>query len=312
MAKTKLGLILGGGGARGLAHIGLIKVLEKNNVKIPCITGTSMGALIGGMYAQNPDAIWVEQRVREFLSSEKFKKAGRNYFRQQTSYEPEDLLQSLGREIKKRIIINLAAHRKSLMKGERLTLAVNDLIRDGNIEDTKIPFACSATDLKLGEAVIFNKGNIRKAITASASIPGFIPPLDNEGRLLVDGSICDNFPVDAARQMGADLIVASNVSLNIDNLTGLDNLIDIIIRSNSISTHFINQLLLEKVDFVFSPDTGDTHWSEFDKFEKLFKKGEQAAEEGISDLLKFIKRKNSGWFRIKLSILEFVKTILSI
>ena len=312
MAKIKLGLVLGGGGARGLAHIGLIKVLQQNNINIDIISGTSMGALVGGMYAQNPDAEWVESRVREFLSSEKFERAGRNYFRHQTNYEPEDLLQHLGREIKKRIIINLAAHRKSLMKGERLTLAVNDLIADGNIEDTKIPFACTATDLRFGEAVVFKSGDMRHAITASASIPGFIPPIEHNGRLLVDGSICNNFPVDAVSEMGAEIIIASNVSLDFDSDNGLDNLIDIVIRANSVSTHFINEMLLEKVDYVISPDTGDTHWSEFHKFEKLFKKGEQAALRNLTELKKIVRRRGSSWYKMRLSLVKFMEKILAV
>jgi len=312
MAQVKLGLVLGGGGARGLAHIGIIKVLEKNNIPVDCITGTSMGALVGAMYAQNPDAEWVENRIRNFLSSEKFKKAGRNYFRHQTNYEPQDLLQHLGREIKKRVIINLAAQRKSLMKGERLTLAVNDLIDEGRIENTKIPFACTATDLRYGEAVVFTSGNIRRAITASAAIPGFIPPVEYDGRMLADGSICDNFPVEAAKDLGAEIIIASNVSLDFDSRNGLDNLIDIVIRSNAISTRYINQLLLEKVDYVISPDTGNTHWSEFDEYEDLFKTGEAAALENIDRVQKLVKRKSSVWYRFRLSLYGLTEKILAI
>lgn len=310
MGKVKLGLVLGGGGARGLAHLGLLKVLEAGNIKIDFITGTSMGALVGAMYAQNPDARWVENRVREFINSEEFKKAGRNYFRHQTNYEPEDLIQHLGREIKKRIIINLAAHRKSLMKGERLTLAVNELIKNGNIEDTIIPFACSATDLRFGEAIIFKSGNIRNAITASAAIPGFIPPVELNGRILADGSICNNFPVGAVREMGANFILASNVSLNFDSTTDLSNVIDIIIRSNSVSTYFINSLLLEKVDYVISPDTGNFHWSEFEEFEMLFQKGEAAANKEIYNLQKLIKKKNSGFYRFRVSLLSLLEKVL--
>jgi len=113
MKKLKVGLVLGGGGARGLAHVGVLKVFQENDIKIDVITGTSMGALIGGLYAQNPDADWVENRVRTFIKSEKFNRAGKNYFRHQRNFEPEDLLQQLTREIKKRVIIHLAAHRKS-------------------------------------------------------------------------------------------------------------------------------------------------------------------------------------------------------
>jgi len=149
MASLKIGLVLGGGGARGLAHIGVLKVLEKNNIPVHVITGTSMGALIGALYAQHPDAEWVEKRVHQFLDSDVFRRSGGNVFRQhRADYEPEDVLRQLSHRIKKRIVINLAAHRISLMKGERLQLAIDELIDDGKIEDTKIPFACASTDLQ--------------------------------------------------------------------------------------------------------------------------------------------------------------------
>jgi len=302
MGKFKIGLVLGGGGARGLAHIGVLKVFEAHNIKIDVITGTSMGALIGALYAQNPDAKWVDQQVRTFIFSDKFKHAGKNYFRHQTNFEPEDLLQQLTKEIKKRVIINLAAHRKSLMKGERLTLAVNELIKPGKIEDTKLPFACAAADLKYGEAVIFDKGDIRFALTASAAIPGFIPPLESNGRILVDGSVNNNFPVDAARDLGADFIIASDVSLDMDSEINLNNVIDIIIRSNTVSTFHINRLLLEKVNCIISPDIGQIHWSEFDKYDMLVEKGKEAAEKEIVKLKKKLKSKYSIWGRIKTNI----------
>ncbi len=310
MKKLKVGLVLGGGGARGLAHVGVLKVFQENDIKIDVITGTSIGALVGGLYAQNPDAEWVENRVQTFIKSNKFVQAGKNYFRHQRNFEPEDLLQQLAREIKKRVIINLAAHRKSLMKGERLQLAISELIQEGKIEDTKIPFACSAADLKYGETVVFDKGDIRFALSASAAIPGFIPPVENNGRLLVDGSVCDNFPVEAAYNLGAEIIIASNVSLDMDPAIQLDNVIDIIIRSNSVSTHHINKLLLEKVDCIIAPDTGTVHWSEFDKYDMLLDKGIEAAQKEVEQLKTLLKKKNSYLGRFKMSLLNLAKKTL--
>ena len=310
MKKLKVGLVLGGGGARGLAHVGVLKVFQENDIKIDVITGTSMGALIGALFAQNPDADWVENRVNTFIKSKKFVQAGKNYFKHQRNFEPQDLLQQLTREIKKRVIINLAAHRKSLMKGERLQLAVNELIQEGKIEDTQIPFACSAADLKYGETVVFDKGDIRFALTASAAIPGFIPPVEYNGRLLVDGSVCDNFPVEAAHNLGADFIIASNVSLHMDPAVQLENVIDIIIRSNSVSTSRINELLLDTVDYIISPETGSVHWSEFDKYDFLLAKGIEAAQKEVERLKELLKKKNSFSGQIKNSFLNSVKKIL--
>lgn len=299
MEKFKVGLVLGGGGARGFAHIGILKVLEAFNIKIDVITGTSMGGLVGAMYAQNPDAKQVEKRIRDFLNSEAFKRAGKNYFKQQQNLEPTDLLQQLTHEIKKRVVINLAAHRQSLMKGERLKLAVTELIAEGNIEDTQIPFACSATDLHYGQKVVFDKGDIRFALTASAAIPGFIPPMNDNGRLLVDGSVCDNFPVETARKMGANFIIVSNVSMQIDPAIQLRNVIDIVIRANAVSTFHIDKLLLKTADCVLRPETGNIHWSEFEKYDELVGKGVAAAEKEIERLQKMLKKRSTIIGRLK-------------
>ena len=289
----KIGLVLGGGGARGLAHIGLLKTFEENNIKIDFITGSSMGALIGAMYAQDPNAKQVEERVKTFLTSDKFKKAGKNYFKHQQNYEPGDLIQHLGRQIKQRVIINLAAHRKSLMKGARLKLAVSELLANDNIENTAIPFACSATDLRYGKPQIFKQGNIRSAVMASAAIPGFIPPIEYEDKVLVDGSVCNNFPVDAVKELGAEFIIASDVSLLMDSNTPLTNVIDIIIRANTVSTNRVNELLLEKVDFIIAPEMGNVHWSQFEKYDYVIKKGYEASGDQVQKLLNLIAAKKS-------------------
>jgi len=196
------------------------------------------------------------------------------------------------------------------MKGARLQLAVSELIQEGRIEETTIPFACSAADLKYGETVVFDKGDIRFALTASAAIPGFIPPVENNGRLLVDGSVCDNFPVEAAYKLGADFIVASNVSLHMDPAVELENVIDIIIRSNSVSTNHINKLLLENVDYIIAPDTGLVHWSEFDKYDMLLDKGIEAAQKEVEQLKELLKRKNSFTGQFKMSLLNSMQKIL--
>ncbi len=308
MASLKIGLVLGGGGARGLAHIGVLKVLEKNNIPIHVITGTSMGALIGALYAQHPDAEWVENRVQQFLNSDVFRRSGGNVFKQhRADYEPEDVLRQLSHRIKKRIVINLAAHRISLMKGERLQLAIDELIDDGKIEDTKIPFACASTDLRYGETVVFTNGSLRYALRASAAIPGFIPPVAQNGRLLIDGSVCNNFPVEAARMLGANFIIASDVMLDVDPKIELKNVIDIVIRSNMVSTNAVNSLLLEKVEHVIRPQTGKTHWSDFEDFDSLFRKGYDAAHEEIEKIKLHISRRNSLTGRVKYWLYNWIK-----
>ncbi len=302
MDDLRVAVVLGGGGARGLAHIGVLRVFEEHHVPIHVVTGTSMGALVGALYAQNPDAVWVERRVRHFLNSEEFKATGKSYFKEKAGAEPDDLLHMLSREIKKRVVINLAAHRTSLMKGARLQLAIERLLDDNKIEDFKLPFACSAGDLITGETVVFKKGPIRQAIRASAAIPGFIPPLEIENKLLIDGSICDNFPISAAMELGANFIIAINVTLGIDPNVEISNVIDIVIRGNQLATKRINELLLERTDCIITPDTSEIHWSAFELYEELLVKGKDAARREIKLLKKVLHKKGSFYGKISRSL----------
>ncbi len=304
MKRIKTALVLGGGGARGLAHIGVLKVLRRHNIPIDMVCGTSIGALVGALYAYKQDVPWLEERVRAFLSSESFIKAGSRYFKQQNGLEPDDLLHQLSREIKKRVVINLAAHRISLMKGERLQLTVNQLIPDVEFGELLLPFACSAAELNSGKCTTFTSGHLRKALRASASIPGIIPPLEHKGKLYVDGSVCDNIPVNAALNMGAEFIIAVNVSQNMPRSAEFNNVIDIIIRANQISTHKIDRLLLQKASCVITPRIGHVHWSDFEQYDALIAEGVNAAEKIIDGLKQRLRERNSLSGRLKLFVIK--------
>ena len=272
MKKAKIALILGGGGARGLAHIGVLKALEENGIPIDMVIGTSMGAMVGAVYAQNPDSKELEKKFVSFLKSERFQSIGINRFDKEHS-EPDNLLEQITKKIKRRVIINLAAHRQSLFKGERLMVAINQLINEGLIQDAKLPFACSALDLSKLEEVIFDQGDMRTAVSASSSIPGFLPPVEIDDELFVDGSICTNFPWDYTRDHGADIIIAVDVTLKNTQIVNPDNVIDIIMRTSMAANYKINRLALDNVDFVIRPPLGQIFWNEFDRYDSLIELG---------------------------------------
>jgi len=295
----KTGIVLGGGGARGLAHIGVLKALLKANISIDVISGTSMGALVGAVYAQNPDIKYVEQRFREFINSDKFHSLGGVRFRQSQSYEPEDLLQQISREFKRRIIINLAAHRKSLLKSERLRIAVDELIEEKDIKQSDLPFACAAVDLLSGREIVFTSGPIRQAVLASSAIPGIMPPVEIGKMQLVDGSVCLNFPVETARNLGADFVIASDVSADFVEGKKLDNVVDIIIRTNTVATNKLNRLSLNTADAIIKPQVGKVAWSEFEQVESLFEAGHEAAADMAGSIAAEIKKLNSPWNRLR-------------
>ncbi len=286
-----------------MAHIGVLKALEENGITVDMLIGTSMGAIVGAVYAQNPDSTQVEKKFVSFLKSERFQSIGITRFDKEQS-EPDSLLEQITKKIKRRVIINLAAHRQSLFKSERLLTAINLLIDDGLIEQTKIPFACTALDLTKLEEVIFEYGNIRRAVTASSSIPGFLPPVNIEDKLYVDGSICTNFPWDYTRERGADIIIAVDVTLKNTQSLNPDNVIDIIMRTSIAANYKINRLALGNVDFVIRPPLGDIYWNEFDRYDSLIELGYAATINSIEEIISLIRRYNKFTTKAKRYIVK--------
>jgi len=298
VSKLKIGLVLGGGGARGLAHVGVIEELEKAKIPIHYLSGSSMGALIGGTYAQNPDAEILHQKVVDFVKGPKFKKLGVSNFRQKQEKDPDDILSQVAQKVKRRIVINLAAHRPALLKFDRLQLAIEELLEDKPIEMCKLPFACSAADLVTGDEVIFMKGNIRTAVGGSSAIPGFLPPVQYNGKMLIDGSVVNNFPLKPLKKWGADIIIAVNVSLQFEDNTEVNNVVDIVMRASQITTKKLNEVLIKEADILISPDTGDIYWSEFEKIDEIIEKGRQAAIATIPEIKQLIKIKSNMFYRL--------------
>lgn len=286
--KLKVGLALGGGGARGLAHIGVLKVLKRENIPIDLIVGTSMGAIIGAAYALKKDISTLEKIIEKYckigifninLSLSEKEKKDKPYF-----------IKKMSDFLKKVYAFNLELRREYLNDGEDLKKIINDLVGDKVFADTKIPFAAVAADLIKGEKVILNQGKLFNAILASTSIPGIFPPIRLEGKTLVDGGIVDVVPIEAARSLGANFIIAVNVSPTLKKRFEFSNAIEILFRSDSITFNELIKLQLSSADLVINPKVGRFHWSNFSKPEKCIREGEIAAQNVLSELKKKLKR----------------------
>ncbi len=294
--KLKIGLALGGGGARGLAHIGVLKVLEANKIPIDVIAGTSIGAMAGAIYSLHLNVSFLEERVLAFLQAPAFRQSGLNLFKKKKA--AENFFGQVSKYVKERIVINLAHSRPSLVGGWRISRAVEFLIDDKNFEHCQIPFACVATDLLTGKEIIFRKGNLRQAVAASISIPGFLPPVRGNGRLLVDGAVVAPIPIHACKRLGADVIIAVDVSQPIAGEATFENMVDVIFRSNSILSYHYKEMLLEYADVVIRPDVGEAHWSEFQNAQPLIAEGVRAAEQMLPKIRQLCERKPSFWQRL--------------
>ncbi|HZG61202.1 MAG TPA: patatin-like phospholipase family protein [Anoxybacillus sp.] len=195
--RPKIGLALGSGGARGFAHLGVIKVLEEENIPIDLIAGSSMGALVASLYASG---LGIER------------------------------LYKLAKAFKRNDYIDLTVPKMGLISGRRIKEFIRLLTKGKRIEDLHIPIGIVATDLQKCEKVVFRTGLIADAVRASISIPGIFVPEQIDGRLLVDGGVIDRIPVSVAREMGADIVIAVDVS-HVKVNEEISSIFDVILQS---------------------------------------------------------------------------------
>ncbi|HET54452.1 MAG TPA: patatin-like phospholipase family protein [Ignavibacteria bacterium] len=284
---SKFGLALGGGGARGLAHIGVLKVLEKENIKVDVITGCSMGALIGGMYAYLGNAKEVEEFIYETVIHPKFLELGidklsesekpdKNYFDQFFDY------------LDKRYQVLKSLNHLSYFD-EETTNEMYNLIPDVKIESLKIKFSAIATDLISGEEINFTKGSLREAIKASSAIPGIFPPVKYQNYFLIDGSASESVPAGRVRELGADRVLAVDVMRPIKTVKQPQNVIDILYRAEDITSHHLSILRLREADLIIRPKVKHLSWADYEKINEIIYAGEKTAEENIKEIRKLVE-----------------------
>ncbi len=183
MKRPKIGLALGSGGARGLAHIGVLRVLLENDIPIDYIAGVSAGSMVGAYYALNLEIKGMEDKVKRLTKRDMLK------------------------------LIDITSPKKALIAGNKIKSFIKDLVADKLFKDTKIPISIIATDFCSGKEVILNQGNITDAVRASISIPGIFSPVKLNNKLLLDGGIVNPTPVDVVKRMGADIIIAVDLTI---------------------------------------------------------------------------------------------------
>ena len=302
--KIKIGLVLGGEGARGLGHIGVLKALKKHSIPIHMVAGTSIGAVIGAMYAATLDPHWIENKFKEFIDSEAYKRIGLHRL-VPTSQPNSSIFQTAATYMKNQIIINLANDRLGILKQERLSEIIDFMLPVKTFEELKIPFSCLAVDLNSGEDVVFNSGNLIEAIVASSAIPGYIPPIEKDGMLLTDGAVSCPVPVKTVRKMGADFRISVDVGLNHFEPLENPNLLQVLGRAEQITSTRLGEVKSEKADITIRPDTMNVFWAEFDKIDQLIKLGAEETEKQFWQIKDNLKKKKSIHHKV-IQFLEFI------
>lgn len=245
----RVGLVLGGGAARGFAHVGVIRVLEREKIPLDFIVGTSVGSLVGAIYADK-----------------------------KSSFELEWVAFSLGE--KDLFDYTFTQFNQGLVRGDRLEEFVLRNVSAREIQQLKMPYAAIATDIQNGEVVILRTGSVARAVRASSAIPGIFIPVRHLGRLLVDGGVLNSVPVDVARKMGADLVIAID-------LTGerkpvqVNNIFDTIFQSLHLMALQGVEARLKDADVVIRPAVEHIGPFDFTMKKELLAAGIQAAEQAL-------------------------------
>ncbi len=270
--RKKVGLALGGGGAKGLAHIGVIQVLEKAEIPIDFIAGTSMGAIVGGWYALTGNIHFLKKLAE--------------WFRNHGFFSNEVL-----KRTKKQIVPQNSVVEELLQIG----------FRDKTFNDCKIPFAAVATKVANGDEVVLKEGLLRQAIEASIALPVIFQPVKKDGELLMDGGFCNPVPADVVKQMGADIVIAVDVSSrwitlptdDAENLRKIKDLYSLVPKLfSAVEYQIAKHVLAENADIVLKPPVLIYSWADFDEALALIESGRLEAENNLKTI-----REKTGYYK---------------
>lgn len=254
--QIRIGLALGGGAAKGFAHIGVIKMLEANGLKPDVVSGTSAGSVVGALYASGMDVFRLQQHAVALDEAR---------------------------------IRDVSLFSGGLIKGEKLQDYVNEMVGQRPFERLRKPFAAVATRLDNGDRTVFARGNVGQAVRASSSVPGVFEPLRIGERTYVDGGLVSPVPVDAARQLGADFVIAVDISSKASG-TAPENLVGVVNQSITIMGQRLGMQELSRADIVIRPNVNDIGPVDFEQRSNAILEGERAALRALPQIREKLAR----------------------
>lgn len=295
--SKRVALALGGGGARGLAHIGVLRVLEGASVPIDLLVGTSIGALVGGAYAAGLSADEMEARVEAYLESPGFQSSALKALGDARGGVELHLAEKVQIFFKNRYYALQAMFKPGILSAEDFQATINFFIPDIPFEETRIPFRAVATDLVRGEQITFDRGSLRQAVTASCAVPGAVEPLKDGEKLLLDGGVICLIPAAVARKEGADVVIAVAVDRDVCSEGDFPNALTVYSRIGDIMASRLKDYELMDADIVIRPEVGRLHWSEFSRAKHLIEAGERAAEMKLKEIQRAMPGRRK-WFTV--------------
>jgi NTE family protein len=298
----RIGLVLGGGGARGFAHIGVLQVMEENRIPVHAVSGTSMGAVVGSLYAQGKSAPEITQIAQDI--------PWRTIFNDTI---PRDRLSYRRKRDERDVLINFRIAfddrglvlPKGVLRGQDLFLTLAEQLAPArsvtDFDRLAIPFRAVATDIETGQAVVMGSGDIATAVFASMSVPGGLPPVERDGKLLVDGFIADNVPVEVARSMGVNRLIVVDVGTplqtrdQITSFVSVLNQMQLLLGRESIERQLAS---LSPADVLILPEQPDISSTAFERSEAGIAAG-RAAALAVLDKLKRYQLSEEAWAQHK-------------
>lgn len=276
-AEEKVGLVLSGGGARGLAHIGVIRALEERNIKIHAIAGTSMGAVIGALYASGRTPDQLEQIA---LNLDWGQTLNDQPAREQLTYRRKRDSRKFPTRTQASTKNGVLSLPKGVVQGQNLQLLLQKqflhVVNVTDFDELQIPFRAVAGDLETGKPVVLGSGSLTTAVHASMAIPGFFAPVELNGKMLADGGIANNLPVDVVKKMGVDRVIAVDITTPLYKADEMDSIIPIVEQLTTLLTY--NQqkkqyALLTEDDILLKPDLETVHTTDFNKADAAIAQG---------------------------------------
>jgi NTE family protein len=298
--RPKIGLVLSGGGAKGFAHIGVLKVLEEAGIKIDYIGGTSMGAVIGGLYASGYNASQIDSIFKKTnfdeLINDYIPRSSKNFYGKKNDELYAIVLPFSNFRVGIPEALSKGMYNYNLLSS--LTRNVRH-IRDFNKLPT--PFLCIATNIETGEEVLLNKGNLVQAMMASSAFPSLFTPVEIDGNLLVDGGVVNNYPIKEVRNLGADIIIGVDVQDDLLKRKSLKNATRILVQITNLQSIDKMKSKIKDTDVYVKPDIRDFGVISFDKGEEIIRKGEEATF-AVYEKIKLLVNEDNFYKKPKLKV----------
>lgn len=253
--RKRIGLALGAGSARGLAHIGVLQVLVKNRVPIDLIVGSSMGAMVGAVHACGGDM---------------------------------DMLGKMVYSMDNRMFFDIGIPRMGFVQGRRASSLIQLLTKNRSFDQTDPELVVMATDLISGRGIAIEEGSISEAVRASISIPGVFKPVRKDGMILVDGAVSHRLPVEEARSRNCDLVIAVDVTCGEDRRVSINNTMDVFMTALDIMIRDHFELTADKGDILIQPAVGGYASSDFENSRRIIELGREAAEAKLAEIMQQI------------------------